>query len=81
MQRLNKIGKELTATLIPLCYSSALLPFQDQPETIKAQRVLEVQKRKEQYMWGDLPPGIVDLPGFIHAPKHGDLPRDSRFSD
>ena len=59
----------------------ALLPFQDQPEAIRGQRVLEVQQRKEQYLWGKLPPGITDLPGFIHAPKHGHLPRDSQFSD
>lgn len=60
---------------------SAYLPFQEQPEAIRAQRVLELQQRKEQYLWGHLPPGVVDLPGFIHAPKHGDLPRDSQFSD
>ena len=59
----------------------ALLPFQDQPDVIRAQRVLEIQERKEIYHWGQLPPGVVDLPGFIHAPKHGDLPRDSQFSD
>ena len=59
----------------------ALLPFQDQPEAIRCQRVLEVQQRKEQYLWGQLPPGINDLSGFIHAPKHADLPRDAQFSD
>lgn len=65
-------------TLIPF---AAMLPFQDQPEAIRAQRVLEVQQRKEEYLWGQLPPGVVDLPGFIHAPKHDDLPKDSQFSD
>lgn len=60
---------------------SALLPFQEQPEAIRGQRVLEIQQRKEQYLWGHLPPGVTDLPGFIHAPKHGDLPRDAQFSD
>ena len=59
----------------------ALLPFQDQPDVIRAQRVLEVQERKEKYRWRQLPPGVVDLPGFVHAPEHGDLPRDSQFSD
>lgn len=59
----------------------AVLPFQDQPEVIKNQRILEIQDRKEQYLWGHLPPGVNDLPGFIHAPKHGDLPRDAQFSD
>lgn len=59
----------------------AVLPFQDQPEAIRSQRVLEVQQRKEQYLWGHLPPGVNDLPGFIQAPTHGDLPPDAQFSD
>ncbi|XP_078369932.1 allene oxide synthase-lipoxygenase protein-like [Oculina patagonica] len=59
----------------------AFLSFQDQPEAIRSKRILEVQERKEQYLWGHLPPGVTDLPGFIHAPKHGDLPRDAQFSD
>ena len=24
---------------------------------------------------------MTDLPGFIHAPKHNDLPKDAQFSD
>ena len=59
----------------------ALLPFQDQPAAIRGQRILEVQQRKEQYLWGQLPPGVTDLPGFIHAPKHSDLAKDAQFSD
>ena len=59
----------------------ALLPFKDQPAAIRGQRILEVQQRKEQYLWGQLPPGVTDLPGFIHAPKHKDLPKDAQFSN
>ena len=64
-----------------LLHFVALLPFHDQPEVISAQRVLEIQERKEKYRWGQLPPGVVNLPGFIHAAKHDDLPRDSQLSE
>ncbi|XP_068704039.1 allene oxide synthase-lipoxygenase protein-like [Montipora foliosa] len=62
-------------------HGKAFLPFESQPEVIRVQRVLELQERQEKYLWGQLPAGIVNLPGFIKAPKHGDLPRNSQFSD
>lgn len=58
---------------------TALLPFQNQPEVVRAQRVLEVQERKEKYLWK--PNSRLGLPGYIHATKHDDLPLDSQFSD
>ena len=48
---------------------------------VKNERVLEIQRRKQKYQWGRLPPNITDLPGFIDASKHADLSRDSQFSD
>ena len=48
---------------------------------VKNQRILEKEERKGQYLWGSLPPGVNYLPGFIHAPTRGDLPRDAQFSD
>lgn len=58
----------------------AFLPFEVQPEATRILRVLEIEERQKQYIWGRPPPGIVDLPGFINASKHGDLPRDSQLS-
>ena len=57
-----------------------LLPFQDQPEAMRNHRALELQKRREDYKWGNQP-GLKDLPGFIDAPQHDDIPKDSQFSD
>lgn len=62
------------------CHFTAFLPFEVQPEAIRIRRVLEIEERQKQYIWGRPPPGIVDLPGFINASKHGDLPRDSQLS-
>ncbi|XP_028396594.1 allene oxide synthase-lipoxygenase protein-like isoform X2 [Dendronephthya gigantea] len=59
----------------------AVLPFQDQPEAIRLERVLELQERKTKYRWGEMPStGSGGLPGFVHAPQHEDIPRDSQFS-
>ncbi|XP_068703458.1 allene oxide synthase-lipoxygenase protein-like [Montipora foliosa] len=58
----------------------AFLPFENQPEAIRFHRVLELEERQKHYLWGEPSPGIVDLPGFVQSPKHGDLPRDSQFS-
>jgi hypothetical protein len=55
----------------------ALLPFQDQPEVVKAERIFELQERQATYLWKQLP----NLPGFVNAQKHHDIPRDSQFSD
>ncbi|CAB3985700.1 allene oxide synthase-lipoxygenase -like [Paramuricea clavata] len=59
----------------------ALLPFQDQPEIVRGERILELQERKAKYLWGQLPNGVTDLPGFLHAATHDDIPRDSQFSE
>ncbi|CAB4019149.1 allene oxide synthase-lipoxygenase -like, partial [Paramuricea clavata] len=58
-----------------------LLPFQDQPEIVRGERILELQERKAKYLWGQLPTGVTDLPGFLHAATHDDIPRDSQFSE
>ena len=55
----------------------ALLPFQDQPEVVKVERIFELQDRKAKYRWDQLP----NLPGFVYAPKYDRIPRDSQFSD
>lgn len=65
------------------CHSilyAAFLPFESQPEIIRIQRVCELEQRQEKYLWGRPPSGIVDLPGFIQAPTHDDLSKDSKFS-
>ncbi|XP_074620664.1 allene oxide synthase-lipoxygenase protein-like isoform X3 [Acropora palmata] len=63
-----------------VCQGKAFLPFESQPEIIRIQRVYELEQRQEEYLWGRPPSGIVDLPGFIQAPTHDDLPKDSQFS-
>ena len=65
---------------LPFYLYAAFLPFESQPEIIRAQRVYELEQRQEEYLWGRPPSGIVDLPGFIQAPTHDDLPKDSQFS-
>ncbi|XP_020618720.1 allene oxide synthase-lipoxygenase protein-like isoform X2 [Orbicella faveolata] len=57
----------------------AILPFQDQPEAVKNQRILELKQRQESYKWGDQEV-FKHLPGYLQAVKHSDIPRDSQFS-
>ena len=57
-----------------------LLPQQEQPEILESERHLEVVERQKQYKWGQLE-GFDGLPGYIHANRHSDIPRDAQFSD
>ena len=59
----------------------ALLPFEDQSEIIRVERVLEIEDRQVNYPWGELPTGVVDLPGFLRASRHNKVPRDSQLSN
>lgn len=58
----------------------AILPFQEQPDAVKSQRILEVTKRQENYKWGGQEV-YKHLPGYLEAVTHADIPRDSQFSD
>ena len=59
---------------------TAILPFQEQPDAVKSQRILEVTKRQENYKWGGQEV-YKHLPGYLEAVTHADIPRDSQFSD
>ena len=59
---------------------AAFLPFQDQPEAVKNQRILELKQRQERYKWGNQEV-FKHLPGYLQAVKHSDIPRDSQFSN
>lgn len=59
---------------------AAILPFQDQPDLVKNQRILELQQHQESYKW-EKSEGFQDIPGHLQAATHGDMPRDSQFSD
>lgn len=52
----------------------------EQHEIIQNQRKLEIQERQKHYLWSSAV-GMEDLPGFIEAPVHNDLPKDVQFSD
>ena len=64
----------------PVVIPPGLLPQQEQPEILRNERHLEVVERQKQYKWGRLE-GFDGLPGYIHAAKHSDIPRDAQFSD
>ena len=57
---------------------AAILPFQDQPEAVKNQRILELKQRQESYKWWDQEV-FKHLPGYLKAVEHSDIPRDSQF--
>lgn len=58
----------------------AILPFQEHLAAVKSQRLLELQKRQDNYQW-DKSEGFEDLPGHLQAATYNDIPRDSQFSD
>ena len=66
-------------TFIPLSLP-ALLPQQEYPEVLKQQRRLELLEKQKQYNWGTLE-GFDGLPGYVHAAKHSDIPRNSQFTN
>ena len=74
--------RKLTTKIHFSCNSifAAILPFQDQPEAVKNQRILELKQRQESYKWGDQEV-FKHLPGYLQAVKHSDIPRDSQFSE
>lgn len=66
------------------CYfffiTSALLVTDEQHESVRNQRRLEIQQRQELFQWGD-DPAFSGLPGYIKAENNKSLPKDVQFTD
>lgn len=59
--------------------TSALLVTDEQHESVRNQRRLEIQRRQELFQWGD-DPAFSSLPGFIKAENNKSLPKDVQFT-
>jgi len=57
----------------------ALLVTDEQHESVRNQRRLEIQQRQELFQWGD-DPAFSGLPGYIKAENNKSLPKDVQFT-
>lgn len=59
--------------------SLALLITDEQHESVRNQRRLEIQQRQEIFQWGD-DPAFLNLPGYIKCENAKKLPKDVQFT-